>query len=298
MAIRTTQHAVAAEFLAQTQAVYARMAKTQNQLETGLAISRPSDDPFGTGQVISYDAELADVKRYQANVSSSMDFMATEDTALGSITSALQQISVLAKSAQGTKNAADLQTVAQQIAQLKETVRDGANAQFGNQYIFGGTSTLAQPYPLPGNGYTGTTNTMQSRIGANQSVTINADGESVFGAAGPPAPGNVFDVIDQLVLDVQSGNVTNINATTQNLSVATDRVIDVRTQLGATAARLETMRDRLAATEERVQSSRSQIAEVDPTEAFLRFNQQQTAYQAALASGTRMLQTSILDFLH
>jgi flagellar hook-associated protein 3 FlgL len=58
------------------------------------------------------------------------------------------------------------------------------------------------------------------------------------------------------------------------------------------------MRDRLAATEERVQSSRSQIAEVDPTEAFLRFNQQQTAYQAALASGTRMLQTSILDFLH
>lgn len=293
MAIRTTQSAVAADFLSQTQKLYARMAKTQNQLETGLAISRPSDNPFGTGQVISYDAELTDISRYQENVASAMDFMATADTALGSITGALQQIKQLALSAQGDKSPQDLLIISRQIAQLKETVRDGANAQFGNQYIFGGTATTTQPYPSPANAYAGSTNTMQARIAANQTVTTNATGITAFGAA----PNNVLDVIDQLVTDVQSGNTTTISATIQNLQTATDRVIDVRTTLGATAARLEVTRDRLAATEERVMSSRAQVAEVDPTEAFMRFNQQQTAYQAALASGTRMMQTSILQFL-
>lgn len=298
MPIRTTQTAAAAQFLAQTQSVYSRMAKTQEQLNTGLRISRPSDDPGGTGRVLNYDTELSNLKRYQDNVASSINFLGTADTAIGTIGDAMGEIKRLSlQAANGTNNPADLAGIATTIRQLRDVIRDASNVQFGGQYVFGGTSTQAAPYPAPANAYTGTGNVMSRRIGDNQSVNINVSGETLLGIAAPPAPGNAFDVIDQLATDIAAGNQPAILTGMNNLDVAINRALDVRTQLGATASRLEITRDRLASTEERIMESRSQTAEVDPTEAYLKFNQQQTAYQAALAAGTRMLQTSILDFI-
>lgn len=300
MAIRTTQTAAAVRFLTQSQALYSRMAKTQEQLNTGLRITRPSDDPSGTSRVIDYDAEMSDVARYRDNVASSMAQLASADTALGSMGDAMGEIRRLAlQAANGTYSSTDLQGIASSVLQLKEAVRDGANAQFGGQYLFGGTSTLGAPFPAGSNAYAGTANAMARRVGENLSIDVTVSGEAVLGVAlpGGPAPGNAFDVIDQLAADIAAGNGAAIRAGVGDLDGAIDRALNVRVQLGTTGARLELLRDRLAATAERLEDARSQVAEVDAAEVYMRFNQQQTAYNAALAAGTRMLRTSILDFI-
>jgi flagellar hook-associated protein 3 FlgL len=299
MAIRITQNQIANRFNLDVNSIYAKMAKSQQQLSDGRRITRPSDDPFGTGQVLGYDTQLADVRRFQENAATSIGFLNSADSALDSVTQALQGIREKAtQAANGTNGLSDLQSIATEIQQLKEVVRDGMNAQHGDTFIFGGTSTGSAPYPgtLPppnANDYAGNGNVMARRVGQNQSVSINVPGDSVMG----PNGANTLDIIDQLVLDVQAGNTAGIQAGLGNVIAQTDLALNVRTQLGATTSRIEVMQGRLDLTEERLLAARTEVADVDATEAYMEFTQQQTMYQAALAAGTRIMQTSILDFI-
>jgi flagellar hook-associated protein 3 FlgL len=295
MAIRITQNQIAGAFTSDLQSIYTRMAKSQQQLSDGRRITKPSDDPFGTGQVMGFDAQLSDVHRYQANAADSMRFMDAADSALDSITSALQHIREKAvQAANGTNAAADRQSIATELTQIKEVIRDAINLQHGDeQYIFGGTATSTTPYALPGNLYAGTATVMSRRIGLGQSVQLNVPGDAVLG----PNGANALDDIDQLITDIQGGNTAGIQAGITSITTDLDRVLDVRTQLGASRSRLEVVQTRLDLTEERLMSARTDVADVDMADAMVKFNQQQTMYQAALASGTRIMQTSILDFI-
>ena len=131
------------------------------------------------------------------------------------------------------------------------------------------------------------------RIGQGQNVQVNVPGDLVLG----PNGANTLDVVDQLILDIQAGNQAGMTTGLASLVTQTDLALDVRTQLGATTSRLEVTQARLDLTEERLLAARTEVADVDSTEAFLEFSQQQTMYQAALAAGTRIMQTSILDFI-
>lgn len=298
MAIRITQNQLARQFNTDVQSIYSKLAKSQQQVSDGRRITRPSDDPIGTGQVLGYDAQLADVRRFQDNVASSLGFLDTADSALNSVTNALQTIREKAlQAANGTNSVSDLKSIATEIEQLKEVVRDGLNIQYGESYVFGGTATAGAPYPGPGNAYAGNGGVMSRRIGQGQTAQINVPGEAVVGVAAPPAPGNTLDIIDSLVANITSGTTPGIQADTALIVQQLDLAIDVRTQLGATVSRLETTRDRLGLTEERLLAARTEVADVDSAEAFMRFTQQQSMYEAALAAGTRIMRTSILDFI-
>jgi flagellar hook-associated protein 3 FlgL len=294
MSSRITQNAIHGSFNTDIQSIYARMAKSQQQVTDGRKITKPSDDPFGASQVMGFDTQLADIGQYKSNVSDSISFMNSADTALDGVTSALQAIREKAtQAANGTNGFQDLQSIASEVIQLKEVVRDAMNTQYGDQYIFSGTGGSTPPFPGGSNLYAGTPNTISRLVGRGQSVQINVPGTSVMG----PNGANTLDAIDQLVLDIQSNNVAGIQTGLGTIINQTNQALDMRTQLGATTARLEVTQDRLGAMEERLTSARSDVADVDMAEAYSKFTQQQTMYQAALAAGTRMMQTSILDFL-
>ncbi len=294
MAIRITQNQISGNFQSDVQSIYSKLAKSQQQLSDGKRISTPSDDPFGTGQVLGFDRQLAEVKRFQANVSESIGYLGSADSALDSVTSALQAIREKAtQAANGTYDTSARAAIATEIQQLKEVVRDGLNAKYGDSYVFSGTATNTEPFPAPANTYMGTANVIARRVAQGQSVSINVPGDAIAGPNGT----NVLDMIDQLVTDVTAGNSAGITTGLGQVISFTNQALDVRTQRGARAARLETTQTRLDLTEERLTSARTDVADVDASEAYVKFTQQQSMYQAALAAGTRIMQTSILDFL-
>jgi flagellar hook-associated protein 3 FlgL len=294
MAIRITQNQISGNFQSNVQSIYSKLAKSQQQLSDGRRITAPSDDPFGAGQVLGFDRQLADLKRFQANTSESMGFLDAADSALDTVTSALQAIREKAtQAASDTNDLSARAAIATEIQQLKEVVRDGLNAQFGDTYLFSGTSGSAEPFPLPANAYVGNGNVISRRVGQGQSVDINVPGDLIAGPNGT----NVLDMIDTLVADVTAGNQAGISTGLGQVISFTNTALDVRTSLGATASRLEVTQNRLALTEERLISARTDVADVDATEAYVQFTQQQSMYEAALAAGTRIMQTSILDFI-
>jgi flagellar hook-associated protein 3 FlgL len=294
MAIRMTQNQTSIGFNGNLQSIYAQLAKSQQQIADGRRITKPSDDPTGTGQVIDYDSQLKDVKQYQTNVSDAQGFLSSADGALSNATAALEKIKNLALQAKnGSNGTQDLASIATEITQLKEVVRDSMNAQHGNSYIFGGTATGSAPFPTPGNAYVGTANTLQTRVSGSQTMPTSVAGDSVIGVS----PNNTLDDIDALVTAINSGNTANIQTAGALVETDYSRVIQFRSQLGATANRLEAMGTRLDGQEERILDARSKIADVDPTQAVLDMNKQETMYQAALASGTKIMSTTILDYL-
>jgi len=294
MAIRITQNAISNRFQTDVQSIYAKMAKSQQQISDGKRVTRPSDDPAGAGRIIDFDAQIVDVQRYQSSIKDAIGVLDTQDTSLDTITTALSTIRTKALQAKNdTNNLSDRASIAQEITQLKEVIRDAMNAQHAGAYVFSGTGSATQPYPAPANAYAGTNNVVSKLVGPNQTVATEISGETVLN----PQPGNTFDIIDQLVLDIQGGISAGIDTGIVALDGEIDRTLNVRTDIGARTSRLETMGDRMGLAEERLKSARSEVADVDAAEAYMNFTIQQNMYQASLAAGTRMLKTTILDFI-
>jgi flagellar hook-associated protein 3 FlgL len=294
MAIRVTTNQITANFQSDVLSVYEKMSRTQRQLSTGERITAPSDDPFGTAQVMSFDAQLSDVRQFQRNVTDAVDMIDTQDAALGTMGDALLRIrELLTQAANGTTDSQALAAIANEVQQLKETVRDSANAQHGSTFVFGGTATSSAPFPAPLNAYVGTTNVMTRRVSVGTAVQVNIDGQSVLG----PNGANTLDLIDTIVADLNGTNRLAFPIHMTSINAEIDRILNARTQLGATSARLETTQSQLEAVEERLMSARTEVADVDFAEAYAKFQSQQTMYQAALSAGSRMMQTTILDFI-
>jgi flagellar hook-associated protein 3 FlgL len=76
--------------------------------------------------------------------------------------------------------------------------------------------------------------------------------------------------------------------------------VDFNRSRGIVGARAKAMQDRLTQTEGAVfatQELLSEVQDLDYTEAVTKFQQAQTALQASLLTGSRLANTSLLDFL-
>jgi len=74
-------------------------------------------------------------------------------------------------------------------------------------------------------------------------------------------------------------------------------VLTLRAQVGAKVNRLDTLLSRQASTKVNLAQLRSSVEDVDFAEATTDLATRQTAFQASLAAGARIIQPSLLDYL-
>lgn len=304
MTSRVTDSQTVSAFLNNIGRTHSRMSELQQQLSSGRAFATAADDPFTAGRVVGIDAQLQEIKQFQENVTDSLGVLGVEDSALDSIGGSLQRVRDLVQQAvNGTVSDTDRTAIATEIQQLKETIRSSANVRYGNTYLFGGTNTTTAPFPAPGNMYVGTSTLMTRRVAPDQQVTVNLDGSSIFGTTTGllPSEMSTFDMLDQIVSDLTVGGTAGIDELRTDglnaLSAHIDNVLEQRSNLGATAAKLEQTQQQLADMEDRMTSTRTKLADADMAKAYMEYQSQSTMYQSALAAGARMMKTSLLDFL-
>lgn len=105
------------------------------------------------------------------------------------------------------------------------------------------------------------------------------------------APGSDF------AEQVGGEGTTGIQAALDELTTALDRVTASATAVGTRLGWLELLDDRLATDGLDLTSTLSRTEDLDVVQAIQAFNQMQLAYERALASSAKLLQTSLLDFL-
>lgn len=160
------------------------LSKVQEQMSSGLRLQTAADDPVAAGQVLGVNKSIADVAQWQGNANALQSSLGLEDSALTSVSSALQQIQTLALQANNaTLSASDRQTIAAQMQQQLNGILQQANTQDSSgQYIFAGSNSGSAPFSQTATGasYNGNSNVNMLALGPTSEIAAGDAGDSVF----------------------------------------------------------------------------------------------------------------------
>jgi flagellar hook-associated protein 3 FlgL len=311
--MRVSTNSFTDNFLYQMGQLQTQQSTLQNQATTGLSLTLPENDPSGMDQVLNLQTEASSDTQYQSNISQIQSSANTASDALTSLQSLVEQAGQIATEANGVDSSSQLSSYATQVGQLIQQALQIANTQDSQgNYIFGGTETGTPPFSAAtgANGnvtavtYNGNSSVANSEIAPGVTVSAQSPGENTTGSgaegvfADSRTGANLFSHLISLQQDLQSGNTSAI-ASTDSPNIAKDED-NVVTQVGGNAVLQSTLQVASTVSQQKVTSEDSQMSNdtsANLAQTLTQLNQTQTAFQAALESGTMVMSLSLMDFL-
>ncbi len=293
-----------------------RQYTLQNQVSTGLRVQSASDDPTAMQNTLNYAAENAAQAQYANNISTLQSRADTIYTALQTLQTVSSRVGEIATSAAtATASASDLNNYADEVNSLIQQVITAANTKdpTTGKYLFGGTASGTPPFTtttdasgkITGVTYNGNSSLNQSEIGDGQTLSVDIPGANTgtSGArglitdqqSGADFLNHLISLRDHLLAGdktaITSTDSVNLQKDENNITyqVANNGVLQNHLTAAATFA------------SNRSQSLDTMIANAssaDMMQTMVQLSSAQTAYQAALQSGAKIMSMSILDYLH
>jgi flagellar hook-associated protein 3 FlgL len=281
-----------------------RLTRLQHQLSSGKQITRPSDDPYGTSRALALRGELGGLDQYQRNVGDGTGWLNTCDTALGQMSDVLARVrELLVSGGNDTAGPAARSAMADEIDQLAESVKQEADVQYGDRYVFSGTATDTAPYALGGaDGYAGDAGTITRAIGPQVELPINTDIHVLLGDGQAADDDKLLDTLRDISDHLRGGTPADAAALRgtdlQRIDANLDTLDGIRADVGARTNRLEIAGARLSGLQLNSTQLLSNTEDADMAQTITQYTTQQAAYSAALRAGANIVQVSLLDFLN
>ncbi|MDQ0089885.1 flagellar hook-associated protein 3 FlgL [Paenibacillus anaericanus] len=272
------------------------MKTGQQQLATGQRISKPSDDPVGVGYQMRYDTDLARSDEFLNNAQTGSEILKTMDSLMQQASDVLKRARTLTLQARnGTFDAQQRQVIASEVKQLKEQMVTIGNSTYNGRYLFNGQKTDQPPYTVNGAAMEVTDSGLfYLNVSPAVNVPVSITGEIVFGKANTD---NVFKVLDDLAIALDSNNLTAISDSLTKIDDSVDRITISWAEIGARMNRFDLMENRILDEQVNIKDQRSHVADVSTPEAITDLKMKETILQAALSTGARIMQTSLIDFI-
>jgi flagellar hook-associated protein 3 FlgL len=281
----------------------AATARLELQLSTGYKVNSPSDDPAEAVNVLRLRSAVARANQYVANAEDGLGWLQQANATMNQVLSVLQQVRQLVLSA-GQPNPSgslSLDSLATQVEGARAELVDLANTTYGGQPIFGGAAPGHAAYDQSGN-WLGSGAAPTRTVAPGVSVPIALVGPAVFGSGSSgllgDVPGTNFGVLAQISSDLRAGNTGAVLSTDL---AALDSAIN---QATAAAAQLGSYTDQLQAFEQQAQSAAQAFStelsgaqDVNLAKAATELQMRQNTYQAALWATSKLVQTSLVEFL-
>lgn len=307
---RVTHNMMAERFLTNINDIFSRLQKVHDQLTTGHAIRRPSDDVPGATQALSIRSAIQLNAQYLRTIDLSKTWLDSNEGALTAISDVVQRARELA--VQGSTDTLvddDRAAMALEADQLAQAAIAAANTTLTGAYLFGGHKTTRpslgvapddEPFTLSGStvSYHGNAGVMNREIGPGLQIPINVTGVSdITEPSGFSHP--LLSVLRALVSfrDNLKLGTADVERSLGELDTALTKVVALRSDSGARVNRFDFTAERLKDAQLQLTGLLSSVEDVDTIEAATNFAQEQTVYQAALKAGAQAIQPSLLDFL-
>lgn len=281
------------------------MNDTQLQLASGRKINKPSDDPVGITYSLRYRAELSSNEQYQNNVDSAISWLDFNDTVLGQAGDVVQRLRELTvKASTGTNPQSALDSINEEVAQLKEQLVDIANSTLNGKYIFNGEKYTEKPYDfvIGADGTYDVTKdittdrgTINYIVGEGVRMPINMTGNDVFGKTGEP--NNLFSIIHNLSTALKDGDFGGVSAQLDLIDSRSDIILSARSEIGAKTNRVELMQDRLSDLNINLTDLQAKTEDADYEELIMKSKIQENIYNASLSVGAKIISTTLVDFI-
>lgn len=243
-----------------------RFEKTNSQVSTGKAIERPSDNPNGVSKAMSMKSTIAANEQYGRNTDEAKLWLDETDQTISSMTNVMHRVRELAlQGSNDTLNVEDREIVASEIEELTTLMNQFSATKVNGQDLFG----AAKFFP----------------ISDALNIKVNASSAEVLG--------DTITVLGNLTAAVRVGSGIDLDAIDSGM----DRMLAAQADIGARTNRVDATESRVKDHTFDLKSLVSKIEDVDYAEAIIRLKSEESIYQASLSASSKIIQTSLMDFL-
>jgi flagellar hook-associated protein 3 FlgL len=272
-----------------------KLTNTQNRISSGKQFTKASEDPVGMAKALDYRKALDSVDQYVRNVSHARSGLDTGEATLSDIGELLNRAKELALSqVTGTASPETRQIAAGEVRQLRDQLIQLANTKQDDRYMFGGRKTDAPPYdPLvPEAGFQGDDGGFSVIVSDGVTMDVAVSGKQAFGNTEDPVL-----VLTDLISGLEANDPSAISGQLDALDQSLAQIVNERADVGARLNRLDATENHWDAFKINIQQMLSNTEDVDLTQAITDLTAQQSALQASLASASKIIQPSLLDYL-
>ena len=305
--MRITNNMLSSQLLLNLNRNAQQMNNTQLQSATGRKINKPSDDPVGITYSLRYRAELSSNEQYQKNVDSATSWLDFNDTVMdqaGSIVQRLRELTVQAST--GTNPQSAMDSVKEEVMQLKEQLIDVANSKLNGKYIFNGETYDIKPYQFTkdADGVSDTTDVasvitdtgkINFIVGESVQLPINVTGNEVFG--NETENDNLFVVLNNIIEALKNGDQKELSGQLGTIDSRMDKMLAIRSEIGAKTNRIDLMMGRLDDLGVNLTDLQAKVEDADYAELIMKSKIQENIYNASLSAGAKIISPSLVDFL-
>jgi flagellar hook-associated protein 3 FlgL len=306
MNTRITTGMLQRSVLSDLNSISLKLARTQQKASSGKEITRPSDDPFGTAQAMGLRQQMAANDKYKSSIDDATGWMDTTETALASMGDYLSRAHELI--IQGSSDTADQtsrNSIASEIDQIIQGLKDSANATYKGSYLMSGTATGVAPYAQGADdtyhgddaGWDPSTVGVLREIGSGVTISINTVGRELLGDGQGANDDKLLNVLRDVADHLRAGDGAALKDDITRADKNLDTLLEMRARNGARTNRLEAASTRIDQIQEALTKQLSDTEDADFAQTMIDLNSQSVAYNAALKAGANIVQSSLMDFL-
>ncbi|MFQ5454946.1 MAG: flagellar hook-associated protein FlgL [Nitrospirota bacterium] len=272
------------------------LLKDHSELSSGKKIQRPSDDPIGFSQVLRYKDSISKNNQYLRNIDNGISFLEMSDSILSTVDNLLIHSKELAVAmSNDTVTSGDRADTANEIDNIFNELVQIGNAKLGNKYIFGGFLNNTAPFDSVG-AYNGDNNSINIDINPNVRIAMNIPGDTVFKATGGSTI-DIFKVLSDFKTALNNNDTTNIRSAINNIDTALTQITNNRAVIGSRINRMESTKNSLEDYNLNMEALRSNKEDADITKTVSNMVLHQTILEASQASASKVISSSLLNFL-
>lgn len=277
--------------------------KYQNQLSSMKEVSKPSENPLLVSEIMTLKSSITQNAQYQTTIADAISWTDMQDSALSNASDSLMRIKTLVQSAANdTMSDEGRAAVKAEIETELATFVDALNTEFGGRHVFGGTETTKVPFEIKyddgkmtGISYQGTDENISREIASGVTVQIPSSGGGLLNEQADGT--NLGSLLSGVLQGLDNNNADAMRDSLGKLDNQIDNVVRTRTEIGAVSNRMKSAQARNESQELGLKEMLSSKEDIDFAEKYMQFNMEYVAYSASLQMGTKVLQTSILDYL-
>jgi len=256
---------------------------------TGKSINNLSDDPVGLTQSLNIRSALSNIEQMGRNISYGNSWLTASESAMTSVQNIISDTKVLCiQMANATIGPEQRSLAAGTVQNMLDEIVSLANTDVAGNYIFAGSKTDTIPFEQDGT-YNGDNNPFTIKISQNSTVEVGSDGQAVFGT--------VFNTLVDLKAALQSNDVGGIQDGMDKLDTHFDDISGKISDVGSKMNRME-IKDKIYQDLNFSNTERlSKIEDADIAEAIMNVKAAELTYQTALASSSKVMTLTLMDYL-
>ena len=178
--------------------------EAQNRLASGRQFERSSENVNGMNAALGLRSERRAIDQAMRNAQDGSTRVDLADTKLQQSLDALRRVRDLAIRASSTLNPTEASAIGEEMLTLNDQLLGLANSTYLGQGLFSGTAGGdAVTFSAGTYSYTGDTGDVNRRISATEVVSVNVNGDDLFGFSGPE---DVFSMVQRVEGLVRTGD--------------------------------------------------------------------------------------------